>query len=77
MCAENDLEANGRNVCVLAKPSNFTWNGKAVKRACQELVQFMFASQLMMKFLLFLLALTVELGFKIIEVEDSKLVKGH
>ena len=33
-CSEYDfefLEANGRNVCVPAKPSNFTWNGKAVK----------------------------------------------
>ena len=33
-CTENDfefLEANGRNVCVPAKPANFTWNGKAVK----------------------------------------------
>lgn len=33
-CTENSfefLEANGRNVCVPAKPSNFTWNGKAVK----------------------------------------------
>ena len=33
-CTEKDfefLEANGRNVCVPAKPSDFTWNGKAVK----------------------------------------------
>ena len=33
-CGENDfefLEANGRSVCVPAKLSSFTWNGKAVK----------------------------------------------
>ena len=33
-CSETDfefLEATGRNVCVPAKPPNFTWNGKSVK----------------------------------------------
>lgn len=33
-CSENDfefLEATGRCVCVPAKPSNFTWNAKAIK----------------------------------------------
>lgn len=33
-CSENDfefLEANGRNIFVPARPSNLSWNGKAVK----------------------------------------------